>query len=172
MQRVSRLCLSSGVGFQKVSTVPVFLSLMKISLSCEGKAINQNTTSTLCLASRVTAPCALRTPQGLIIQTAISRMSYPVSFQCGQHLLPQLDLSRDLVDTVAAAQEWLQDRREREREPGEGRSSRKGGKTRKGIGKGKEEGRTDSPTDTVYKLQLKISVVLLHSCVSVLYCLA
>lgn len=37
MQRVSRLCLSSGVGFQKVSTVPVFLSLMKISLSCEGK---------------------------------------------------------------------------------------------------------------------------------------
>lgn len=38
MQRVSRLCLSSGVGFQKVSTVPVFLSLMKISLSCGGGA--------------------------------------------------------------------------------------------------------------------------------------
>lgn len=35
VQRVRRLCLSSGVGFQKVSTVPVFLSLMKISLSCE-----------------------------------------------------------------------------------------------------------------------------------------
>lgn len=34
MQRVSRLCLSSGVGFQNVSMVPVFLSLMKISLSC------------------------------------------------------------------------------------------------------------------------------------------
>lgn len=34
VQRVRRLCLSSGVGFQKVSTVPVFLSLMKISLSC------------------------------------------------------------------------------------------------------------------------------------------
>lgn len=55
---------------------------------------------------------------------------------------------------------------------GEGRRSRKGGKTRKGIGKGKEEGKTDSPTDTVYKLQLKISVVLLHSCVGRLYCLA
>lgn len=38
VQRVSRLCLSSVVGFQKVSTVPVFLSLMKISLSCEGKS--------------------------------------------------------------------------------------------------------------------------------------
>ncbi len=37
VQRVSRLCLRSGVGFQNVSTVPVFLSLMKISLSCEGK---------------------------------------------------------------------------------------------------------------------------------------
>lgn len=35
VQRVSRLCRSSGIGFQKVSTVPVFLSLMKISLSCE-----------------------------------------------------------------------------------------------------------------------------------------
>lgn len=35
VQRVSRLCRSSGVGFQKVSTVPVFLSLMKISLSYE-----------------------------------------------------------------------------------------------------------------------------------------
>lgn len=34
--------------------------------------------------------------------------SYPVSLQRGQHLLPQLDLPRDLVDAVAAAQEWLQ----------------------------------------------------------------
>lgn len=93
--------------------------------------------------------------------------SYPVSFQCGQHLLSQLDLSGDLVDAVAAAQEWLRDRREREKEPGEGRS----GKIRKGIGEGKEEGRTDSPT--VYKLQFKkISAVLLHSCVSMFYCLA
>lgn len=38
VQRVSRLCLRSGVGFQKVSTVPVFLSLMKISLSCLGES--------------------------------------------------------------------------------------------------------------------------------------
>lgn len=34
VKRIRRLCLRSGVGFQKVSTVPVFLSLMKISLSC------------------------------------------------------------------------------------------------------------------------------------------
>lgn len=33
---------------------------------------------------------------------------YPVSLQCGQHLLPQLDLPRHLVDAVAAAQERLQ----------------------------------------------------------------
>lgn len=37
VHRISRLCLSSDVGFQNVSMVPVFLSLMKISLSCEGR---------------------------------------------------------------------------------------------------------------------------------------
>lgn len=33
---------------------------------------------------------------------------YPVSFQRGQHLLPQLDLPGELVHAVAAAQERLQ----------------------------------------------------------------
>lgn len=36
-------------------------------------------------------------------------VSYPVSFQCSQHLLSQLDLSRDLIDTVTAAKEWLEE---------------------------------------------------------------
>lgn len=37
VQRISRHCLTSDVGFQKVSTIPVFLSFMKISLSCKWK---------------------------------------------------------------------------------------------------------------------------------------
>lgn len=40
-------------------------------------------------------------------------LSYPVSFQCSQHLFSQLDLSRDLIDTVTAAQEWLEERGKR-----------------------------------------------------------
>lgn len=57
MQRVSRLCLSSGVGFQKVSTVPVFLSLMKISLSCGGGA-EEGTEGQKALLTRPDRPSA------------------------------------------------------------------------------------------------------------------
>lgn len=36
---------------------------------------------------------------------------YPVTLQRRQHLLSQLDLPKDLIDAVAAAQEWLRDRK-------------------------------------------------------------
>lgn len=36
-----------------------------------------------------------------------SSRPYPVSFKCGQHLLSQFDLPRDLINAVAAAKEGL-----------------------------------------------------------------
>lgn len=40
----------------------------------------------------------------------MKRKSYPVSLQSSQHLLSQLDLSTDLIDTIAAAQERLKEK--------------------------------------------------------------
>lgn len=70
-------------------------------------------------------------------RTGSASSPYPVSLQRGQHLLPQLDLPRHLVDTVAAAQERLQgwnwgrggSRSSREEEGG-GRGNRAVGWTR------------------------------------------
>lgn len=46
-------------------------------------------------------------------EECVRSLFYPVSFQCSQHLFSQLDLSRDLIDTVTAAQEWLEERGKR-----------------------------------------------------------
>lgn len=56
-----------------------------------------------------------------------------MSFECRQHLLSQLDFSRDLIDAVAATQERLEererrDRRSRERE---GKEEERKGKERR-----------------------------------------